>query len=105
VTEPRFRPGTAVRVRERPARGPFPGHLRTPFYARGRAGRIEGVQGSFPDPERRAFGGDGLPAVPLYLVSFRQGDLWPGYGGRAADSLALDIFEHWLEPAEDSHGP
>jgi nitrile hydratase subunit beta len=95
-----FRPGAQVRVRELPASG----HMRTPFYVRGRQGRIERLQGRYPDPQRRAYGADGLPAVPLYLVSFRQADLWPGYRGPAADSLALDLFEHWVEPVETSHG-
>ena len=102
MAEPTFRPGAAVRVRDLQTVG----HIRTPFYVRGRRGRVERLQGRFPNPERRAYGEDGLPAVPLYLVSFRQSDLWPGYGGRspgsAADRLALDIFEHWLEPAEES---
>jgi nitrile hydratase len=86
-----------VRVRELPVKG----HMRTPGYIRGRQGWIERCHGRFPDPEQRAYGRDGLPAKPLYLVRFRQADIWPGYGP-AGDSLALDIFEHWLEPV--SHG-
>jgi hypothetical protein len=92
MAEPAFKPGAPVRV-------PVKGHIRTPAYVRGQTGRIEALQGSFPDPERLAYGADGLPPVPLYLVRFRQSELWPGYGS-AKDSLALDIFEHWLEPAE-----
>jgi nitrile hydratase subunit beta len=94
MAEPAFKPGMAVKVRDLTARG----HVRTPAYVRGRHGWIERLQGRFPDPERRAYGADGLPPVPLYLVRFRQSDLWPGYSG--ADSLILDVFEHWLEPAE-----
>jgi hypothetical protein len=106
VAEPRFGPGAAVRVRELPVVG----HMRTPGYVRGRLGWIERCHGRFPDPEQRAYGRDGLPAKALYLVRFHQADLWAGYGGPAADSLALDLFEHWLEPAtagpEDvRHGP
>ena len=101
MADPRFRPGAEVRVLDlAPA-----GHNRTPSYVRGRRGRIEGLQGRFPNPERRAYGADGRPAVPLYLVSFRQSELWEGYGGPAGDSLVLDLFEHWLEPVEKSHGP
>ena len=99
MAEPAFRPGMAVRVRDIPVKG----HMRTPAYVRGRQGWIEGLQGTFPNPERRAYGADGLPPVPLYLVRFRQSDLWPGYDG--SDSLVLDIFEHWLERAEKTHGP
>jgi nitrile hydratase subunit beta len=97
VAELRFSPGAAVRVRDLPVKG----HMRTPGYIRGRQGWIERCHGQFPDPEQRAYGRDGLPAKPLYLVRFRQADVWPGYPMRA-DSLVLDLFEHWLEPA--AHG-
>jgi hypothetical protein len=100
MAEPAFVPGTAVTVRDLPVRG----HMRTPAYVRGRRGRIEALQGRFPDPERRAYGADGLPPIALYLVRFRQSELWPAYEGPAEDSLALDIFEHWLDPAEPPHG-
>lgn len=100
MTEPRFAAGAHVRVRELPVRG----HVRTPKYARGRRGWIECLQGRFPNPEQRAYGKDGLPAQPLYLVRFRQADLWPEYKGLKSDSLVVDIFEHWLEPAEADHG-
>ena len=99
MAEPAFKPGMMIRVRDIPVKG----HVRTPAYVRGRQGWIEGLQGAFPNPERRAYGADGLPPVPLYLVRFRQSDLWPGYDG--GDSLVLDIFEHWLERAEKIHGP
>jgi hypothetical protein len=93
---PRFAPGAAVRVR----RAEPPGHLRTPWYIRGKAGIVAEIAGSFPNPEELAFGRDGLPARPLYRVRFRQGELWPGYGGAADDTLDVEIYEHWLEPLE-----
>ena len=95
MAEPAFQPGTAVRVRDLPVTG----HMRTPGYIRGRKGRIDRVQGMFPNPEQLAYGAKGLPPVPLYLVRFPQSEIWSGYA-RAGDSLALDIFEHWLEPVE-----
>ncbi len=100
MAEPRFSQGATVRVRDLPVKG----HMRTPSYVRGRQGWIERCHGRFPDPEQRAYGRDGLPAKPLYLVRFRQADLWPEYCGAAGDSLALDIFEHWLEPVASQPG-
>lgn len=91
----RFRPGDAVGVR---AAYP-PGHIRTPYYIRGRHGVIERVCGEFANPEELAFGRDGLPRRPLYRVRFRQRDVWPDYGGAPEDTVDVEIFEHWLEPA------
>jgi len=95
VTPARFEPGEAVRVRA----DEKPGHIRTPDYVRGKTGRIEKVLGAFRNPESLAYGGSGLPEKPLYKVGFRQTDLWDGYAGPADDTLYIDIYEHWLEPA------
>jgi nitrile hydratase subunit beta len=92
----RFAPGDAVRVRNMEKEG----HVRTPDYTKGKPGWIAEGLGAFPNPERLAYGGDGLPRVPLYKVGFRQADLWEGYGGSSEDVLFIDIYEHWLEPRE-----
>jgi nitrile hydratase subunit beta len=93
VTEPRFQPGERVRVM--PA---YPlGHVRTPYYIRGKTGTIERYCGSFPNPEELAQMRDGLPPVPLYRVRFRQRDVWPDYQGRPDDVLEVEIYQHWLE--------
>ena len=89
----RLLPGTLVRVR---AAFP-PGHVRTPFFLRGREGVIEALAGEYPNPEELAYGRAGTPNRALYRVLFRQSDLWPGYRGATRDSLIADIFEHWLE--------
>jgi nitrile hydratase len=75
------------------------GHHRTPGYLKGKTGVVERAHGSFTNPETRAYGGDGLPEQPVYLVGFAQRDVWPGYAGGANDSLYVDVFEHWLEEA------
>lgn len=98
VAGARFAPGDAVRVRDMDEEG----HVRTPDYTKGKPGRIAEILGGFPNPERLAYGGDGLPERPLYKVGFRQADLWHGYGGSPADVLFIDLYEHWLEPRE--HG-
>ena len=92
----RYRIGQKVRVDSRAHEG----HHRTPGYLKGKTGTIEHVRASFPNPETCAYGGDGLPKQPLYLVGFAQRDVWPGYSGRSADGLYADVFEHWLEDAE-----
>ena len=90
-----FVAGRRVRVA---ARRPD-GHHRTPGYLKGKTGRVERVQGTFANPETRAYGGDGLPEQTLYSVSFAERDLWPDYSGRAADRIYVDLYEHWLELA------
>ena len=91
----RFAPGDRVIVRQAHP----PGHLRTPFYARGASGVIERLCGAFANPEELAFNRPGLPAQPLYRVRFRQAELWDGYDGPARDTIEIEIYQHWLEAA------
>ena len=93
--KPRFRVGDPVVVR---AAYPL-GHIRTPYYIRGGQGTIERVCGEFANPEELAFGRDGLPKLPLYRVRFRQRSVWRDYIGAPDDTVDIEIFEHWLEPA------
>jgi nitrile hydratase len=93
-TRSKFKPGDPVRVRADDRLG----HIRTPFYIRGKTGWIERVHGDFLNPESLAFGGDGLPKRTLYLVAFTQGDVW-GTSKGAKDKVLVDIYEHWLDPA------
>jgi len=94
----RFAPGDPVQVRDIEKEG----HVRTPDYTKGKPCLIAEVLGAFPNPDSLAYGGNGLPEMPLYKVGFRQADLWEGYGGPPEDALFIDIYEHWLEPGE--HG-
>lgn len=95
VSPGRLQPATPVRVRNLPTQG----HVRTPAYIRGKTGVIERDCGDFPNPEGLAHGGDGLPRVALYRVRFLQASVWPDYEGSDEDSLDVEIFAHWLEPA------
>ena len=95
MAEPRFRSGDAVRVR---ASWP-PGHVRTPYYTRGRRGVVERVCGSFRNPEELAYNRPVVSRVPLYRVRFAARELWPDYAERAEDVVEVEIFQHWLEPA------
>jgi nitrile hydratase subunit beta len=91
----KFLPGSTVRIRSL-----YPlGHLRTPFYIRGKIGYIERIAGEFQNPEELALGHKNLPKIPLYRVRFKQKDIWPDYQGSLLDTIDLEIYHHWLEPA------
>ena len=91
----RFNPGDRVSVRSA-----YPlGHTRTPFYIRGKTGIVERVLGPFRNPEELAYGRSGEPAQPLYRVRFLQREVWLDYTGQPTDTVDVEIYQHWLEPA------
>ena len=71
--------------------------MRTPTYVRGKTGVIERCCGRFRNPEKLAYGGDGLPKQALYRVRFLQNHLWGDYRGLSTDTVDLEIYQHWLE--------
>ena len=97
---PRFARGARVRIRER-----FPpGHVRTPWYCRGKVGEVERICGRFRNPEQLAYGNREAAPATLYRVGFPSRSLWPGYEGSRHDRVEIEIFEHWLEPAPGDPG-
>ncbi|MDD9878351.1 MAG: nitrile hydratase subunit beta [Magnetovibrio sp.] len=94
----RYAIGDKVRVR----RAYPPGHVRTPSFIRGKQGVVDAIPGAYPNPEELAYGRPGTPAQPLYRVRFEQGEVWADYAGPAADSIVVDIYEHWLDPAGEA---
>ena len=94
VGEAKFSPAQVVKVRM----GASPGHLRTPWYLRGKTGVIERICGAFPNPEELAYGRDGLPERVLYRVRFSLDEIW---ANGQFDTLDAEIFEHWLDAVED----
>ena len=90
----KYKPGDRVRVRFEDR----PGHIRTPWYIRGKTGWIERAYGEFLNPELLAYGRDGTPRRTLYLVAFNHFDLWGAAEG-AHDKVLVDVYEHWLDPA------
>lgn len=74
------------------------GHVRTPFYIRGKHGVIERFCGSYGNPEELAYARPGLPKQPLYRVRFLQSEVWPDYHGHGQDTIDIEIYQHWLEP-------
>jgi nitrile hydratase subunit beta len=89
-----FEVGARVRV---DARTPL-GHIRTPWYCRGKVGTIERVCGAFANPEELAYNRSGQPAQTLYRVRFFQTELWPDYIGAASDTVEIELYQHWLLP-------
>ncbi len=96
----KFAVGTRVKIDTRQSQG----HCRTPVYLRGCVGEVAAIQGAFLDPERLAYFKPGLPARVLYKVRIAMSDLFPGTTKAAHDDLEVDIYEHWLTPADPSEG-
>ena len=95
MSAPRFELGQAVRIADRTP----PVHHRVPSYAKGQVGRVVRVCGEHGLPEAY-IRGDGRPFERIYRVRIEQRRLWPDYAGRPGDTLDIEIFEPWLEPAE-----
>ena len=89
-----FAAGDPVRIRWADP----PGHLRTPYYIRGKTGVVERYLGDFANPEELAYGRTGLPKQALYRVRFPQNEVWPDYAGPPVDTVDIEIYQHWLEP-------
>jgi nitrile hydratase subunit beta len=96
-----YQMGDRVRIIDLAKRG----HVRTPIYVRNKVGVVTRFSGAFENPEDRAYGRKGLGKIRLYRVRFAQRELWPDYAGSADDALELDIYDHWLRPADErEHG-
>jgi len=78
-----------------------PGHVRTPSYCRGRTGVVERYLGTFPNPEQLAYQHPKPERLPLYRIRFSEPELWESYEGGDGDVLELELYEPWLEPAEE----
>ena len=66
---------------------------------RGRVGTVERALGRFPNPEELAFARP-APESALYHVLFPQPPLFAE--GQAGDDVLVELYEHWLEPADDN---
>jgi nitrile hydratase subunit beta len=95
---PRFDKGDKVIVLELNKSG----HIRTPFYIRGRIGTILHRCGAFLNPEDLSIGNVAGPVVPLYRVGFPLGELWSEYRGNPSDTLFIEIYDHWLARIQPS---
>ncbi|MGO9592303.1 MAG: nitrile hydratase subunit beta [Steroidobacteraceae bacterium] len=93
ASEPRFQAGQPVRARNIHPEG----HTRLPRYARGKAGMIVRDHGVFVYPDTNALF-QGEQPRHLYSVRFSAQELW-GPEASAQDSVYLDMWESYLEPA------
>lgn len=75
-----------------------PGHVRAPFYLRGKTGVIERRLGAFANPEQLAYGRP-APEGALLRVRFTMRELWGADAENPADTVDAELYEHWLEPA------
>lgn len=96
----RFRVGDRVRIRPQPTLS----HSRVPAYARGCTGVVERVLSEFVLPEDDAWGRlwEGGRHEVLYRVQLHQAETWGDYRGSQLDTHELELFERWLDPAQES---
>ena len=86
-----FSPGDRVRTR---AVDP-PHHTRLPRYARGQAGTIIELEGSWTLADSNAQGTTQTQREAVYAVRFRAQELW----GAGEHDVVLDLWESYLEAA------
>lgn len=92
IVAPRYVVGEHVRVRNwHPL-----GHTRCPRYVRGRVGSIARIDiaASVPDIEAHS---PGRRSEPTYSVRFESVELW----GEPGDPVHVDLWESYLEPADE----
>ena len=73
-----------------------PGHVRTPWYLRGKVGVVERRLGAFGNPEVLAYGRTAAPQ-DLLRVRFRMEEVWGPEAENPDDVIEAEIFAHWLE--------
>ena len=97
TTPPALPAGAPVRLKKMAP----PGHVRCPWYLRGKSGVIERDLGLTGNPEMLAYGGKSSK-IRLYRVRFQMHDIWGDSSEPASDTLDAEIFENWLEPTNAS---
>lgn len=72
-------------------------HTRLPRYVRGRLGEVRALHGAHVFPDSSALR-QGENPQHLYAIRFSARELW-GEDANARDSVCLDLWEPYLEPA------
>ena len=52
-------------------------------------------------PKSLRSGAGTAPSRPSIACVFAQTALWPDYDGPPGDTIDLELYEHWLEPATE----
>jgi nitrile hydratase subunit beta len=92
--EPIFKPGDAIRIRERKPVG----HYRVPTYLRGKKGLVELViEPTAVDNEEEGFGRNAGSRRHYYRIALPMTEIWPDYIGSPNDGLRIEVFETWIE--------
>ena len=78
------------------------GHVRIPHYVRNQIGHVIGYCGTYLNPEDLAVGNTAGQAVDLYRVAFEQRQLWADKTIPKNDMLIIEIYDHWLAPAQET---
>ena len=94
MVKPRFQPGDTVRVMQA-----YPlGHVRTPFYIRGKTGVVEMAHGTMIYPDSAGNGGPDAPEH-VYTVKFTNEELWGAEAAEPNGVVYFDVWEPYIEAA------
>ncbi len=93
---PRFVEGDTVRVL---SLFPEKGHYRTPYYLRGKSGRVIRYFGLFYDPTGLAQGEAAPQICGLYQILFKHPEVWNTDTGCLSPhtNIVADLYDNWLE--------
>lgn len=81
----------------------FPlGHYRVPLYLRGRIGIVERLVQPAIDNEEEGFGRNAGVKRHYYRIAVPMSDIWAEYVGAPQDHLYIEVFETWLEAADNA---
>jgi nitrile hydratase subunit beta len=99
-TEPRFAVGDRVVTKNLNAST----HHRLPSYVKAKPGVIAAIPGAFTLNDSLAHGSGESP-THVYTVGFSAADLWGEAAEAPGDTVYVDLFETYLEPATERGEP
>jgi nitrile hydratase len=73
-----------------------------PLYLRGRIGIVERLVQPAIDNEEEGFGRNAGVHRHYYRIAVPMSDIWADYTGAPQDHLYIEVFETWLEAADNA---